>query len=62
MQGSRSILVKVVLFQSSWHGRPQDDARPNFCSDSKCLILGLSNDVSFDSESFGKSGEKGQNV
>ena len=54
--------MKVVLFQSSGHGHPQDDARPNFFPDSKSLILGLSNDVSFVSESFWEVGENGQNV
>ena len=62
MQGSRIILVKVVLFQLKGYGHLQDDARPNFFPDSKSLILGLSNDVSFVSESFGKGGKKGQNV
>ena len=54
--------MKVVLFQLRGYGHLQDDARPNFFPDSKSLILGLSNDVSFVSESYGKSGKKGQNV
>ena len=62
MEGWSLILVKVVLFQSSGHGHPQDDARPNFFPNSKSLILGLSNDISFVSESSWKGGEKGQNV
>ena len=62
MQGSSLIFVKVVLFQSSGHGHPLDDARPNFFPNSKSLILGLSNDTSFVSESPWKGGEKGQNV
>ena len=43
----RSILVKVVLFQLSGRGQPQDDATPSFFSNSKSPILGLLNDVSF---------------
>ena len=47
MKGSKRILVKVVLFQLSGHGHPQDDAMTNFFADSKRPILGLSNEVSF---------------
>ena len=54
--------MKVVLFQSSGHDHPLDDARPKFFPDSKSPILGLSNDVSYVSESFWEGGEKGQNV
>ena len=52
MKGSRRVLVKVVLFQLSGHGHPQDDATTNFFADSKCPILGLSNEVSFVSELY----------
>ena len=62
MQGSRITLVKVVLFQLRGYGHLQDDARPNFFPDSKSLISGFSNDVSFVSEFFRKDGKKGQNV
>ena len=62
MQDSSLILVKVVLFQSTGRGHPQDDARYSFSPYSKSLILGLSNDVSFVSESFWEGGKKGQNV
>ena len=62
MQDSSLILVKVVLFQSTGRGHPQDDARSSFSPYSKSLILGLSNDVSFVSESFWEVGEKRQNV
>ena len=62
MQDSSLILVKVVLFQSSGHGHLQDDARPNFFPDSKSLILGLSNDVSFVSESLREGDENRQNA
>ena len=35
MKGSRRDLVKVVLFQLRGRGHPQDDATPNFFTDSK---------------------------
>ena len=47
MRGSRRILVKVVLFQLRGRGHPQDDATPNFSTNSEQPILGLSNEVSF---------------
>ena len=47
MRGSTQVLVKVVLFQLSGHGHPQDDATTNFFDDSKRPTLGLSNEVSF---------------
>ena len=47
MKGSRRVLVKVVLFHLRERGHPQDDATPNFFTDSKRPILGLSNEVSF---------------
>ena len=50
MKGSRRVLVKVVLFQLRGPGHPQDDATPNFFAISKRPILGLSNEVSFVSE------------
>ena len=62
MQDSSLVLVKVVLFQSTGRGHHQDDARSSFSPYSKSLILGLSNDASFVSESFWEGGEKGQNV
>ena len=36
-----------MLFQSRGRGHPQDDAMPNFFTDSKRPISGLSNEVSF---------------
>ena len=62
MKGSKWVLVKVVLFQLSGHGHPQDDAMTNFFADSKCPILGLSNEVSFVPEFFCKDGENKGNV
>ena len=47
MEGSRWILVKVVLFQLRGCGHPQGDATPNFFPDSKSTIIGLSNEISF---------------
>ena len=54
MKGSKRVLVKVVLFQLSGHGHPQDDATTNFFADSKRPILGLLNEVSFVPEFFWK--------
>ena len=56
MKGSRRVLVKVVLFQLRGRGHPQDDATPNFFANSKCPILGLSNEVSFVPEILWKDG------
>ena len=56
MKGSRRVLIKVVLFQLRGHGHPQDDAMTNFFADSKRLILGLSNEVSFVPESLWEDG------
>ena len=56
MKGSRRVLVKVVLFQLRGPGHPQDDATPNFCDESICPILGLSNEVSFVPEILWKDG------
>ena len=52
MKDSRQVLVKVALFQLREHGHPQDNATPSFFPDSKCSILGLSNEVSFVSKVF----------
>ena len=54
MKGSRRVRVKVVLFQLRGCGHPQDDATPNFSSDFKSSIIGLSNDISFVSVFYGK--------
>ena len=35
IEGSRRVLVKVVLFQLRGRGHPPDDAMPNFFADSK---------------------------
>ena len=57
MEGSRWILVKVVLFQLRGHGHPQGDATPNFFPDSKSTIIGLSNEASFVSRYYCKISE-----
>ena len=59
---SSPILVKMMLFQWSGRGQAEDDARPNFSPDSKILLLGLSNGVSFVLEFLWEYDEKSQNV
>ena len=56
MKGSTRVLVKVVLFQLSGHGHPQDDAMTNSFANSKHPILGLSNEILFVPESLWKDG------
>ena len=56
MNGSRRVLVKVVLFQLRGRGHPQDDATANFIANSKRPTLGLSNEVSFVPEILWKDG------
>ena len=58
MRGSTQVLVKVVLFQLRGRCQPKGDARPNFFTDSKSFLLGLSNEVSFVSGFFWEDGEK----
>ena len=62
MRGSTQVLVKVVLFQLRGPGHPQGDATPNFFPDSKSFLLGLSNEVSFFSVSFGKIIKNSKNL
>ena len=54
MRGSTQILAKVVFFQSRGRGHPQGDPTPSFFPNSKAFLLGLSNEISFVSESFRK--------
>ena len=54
MQSSNSVLVKVVLFPLTGGDHLQNDARLNISPESKSLIVGLSDNVTFVSESFGK--------
>ena len=46
-----SILVNVVLYHSRGCGSPYDTAIPAFITSSRGSIIGLSNEVSFVSES-----------
>ena len=61
LRGVRSILVKVVLFQLSGRGHPQDNATSSFFMNSKSSMLGLSNDISFVSYFLLEGGLNGQN-
>ena len=45
MEGSRRVLVKLLLLQLGGCGHPQDGATPSLFPDSKSSILGLSIDV-----------------
>ena len=45
MEGSRQVLVKLLLFQLGGCSHPQDGATPNFFPDSNTSILGISTDV-----------------
>ena len=56
MNGSRRVLVKVVLFQLRGRSQPQNDAKTNFFRNSNRPILGLSNEVSFVPEILWKDG------
>ena len=56
MTGSTQVLVKVVLFQLRGRGHPQNDTTPNIFTDSKSLLLGLSNEASLVSEIYWKGG------
>ena len=62
MEGVTSILLKVMLFQSSGRGNSYDNATPKVKTDSNSWILGLSNEVSFVSEFLCKGGQNSQNV
>ena len=53
-ENGRQVLVKVVLFQLKGCGHPQDDAMSNFFPNSKSLILGLLNEISFVSRFYYK--------
>ena len=56
MRGSTQVLVKVVLFQLRGRCQPVGDATPDFFTDSKSFLLGLSNEVSFVSGFFWEDG------
>ena len=62
MEHSRQVLVEVMPFQFLGHGLAQDGAKFNFSPDSKCSIIGLSNDISFVLDFFWKGSKKRQNI
>ena len=47
MEGSRQVLVKVILFQLREHDHTQDGATPSFVNESRTSLLVLSIEVSF---------------
>ena len=52
MEGSRQVLVKVMLFYLRERFLPQDGAMPSFFHESRSYLLVLSIDVSFVLKSF----------
>ena len=56
MRVFKRVLVKVVLFHLRGRGLPQNNATPNIFPDSKSLLLGHLNMVSFFSEIIWKDG------
>jgi hypothetical protein len=56
------MFLKVVLFWFQGRGRPYKGGTPYGTTDSKSLILGLSNEVSFVSELSLKGGQTTQNT
>ena len=48
---TRPIFVKLVPFQLGGHGSTSERAKPSYVTDSRSSILGLSNEVSFVSQS-----------
>ena len=62
MEGSRRVLVKLLLLQLGGCGHPQDGAIPSLFPDSKSSILGLSIDVYFVLELLKKGAENFKNV
>ena len=61
LRAYRPILVNVVLYHSRGCGSPYDTTAPSFMTNSKCFIIGLSNEVSFVTEYFSKDGENQEN-
>ena len=50
VQGNKnSILLTELLFHSRGRGSISEGAKPSYLTDSRSSILGLSNEVSFDS-------------
>ena len=61
MEGSRQVLVKVMLFQLQEHFHPHDGATPNFFNESRSSLLVLSIDVSFVSKFLWKGDKNFEN-
>ena len=62
MEGSRQVLVKVMLFQSREPVHPQEGTTPNFFYKSRSSLLVLSIDVSFVSKFFWKGDKNFKNL
>ena len=60
-EGSRQVLVKVMLFQLRDHVHPQDGAMPTFFCESRSPLLVLSIDVSFVLKFFWKGDKNFRN-
>ena len=61
MEGSRQVLVKVLLFQLREHVYHQDGATPSFFHESRSSLLVLSVEVSFVLKFFWKDDKKFEN-
>ena len=61
MEGSKQVLVKVMLFQLREHVHPQDGAMPTFFHESSSPLLVLSIDVSFVLKFFWKGDKNFKN-
>ena len=61
MEGSRQVLVKVMLFQLRERVHPQDGATPSFFNESRSSLLVLSIDVSFLLKLFWKGDKNFEN-
>ena len=62
MEGSRQVLVKVMLFQSREPVHPQEGTMSIFFNKSRSSLLVLSIDVSFVSKFFWKGDKNFKNV
>ena len=61
MEGSRQVLVKVILFQLQEYFHLHDGATPNFFNESRSSLLVLSIDVSFVSKFLWKGDKNFEN-
>ena len=52
LKGINSILLRLVLLHSQGHGCLFETATPLFMTNSRSLLIGLSNGISFVSELF----------